>query len=517
MMPRSLRALLPTTAALALAACGGELDLQLTLVVRPCDADPGIDPLADVQLLRFTVYGEGIDSFNYQTRAVVNQRSVEIPKIPAGPDRNVVVEALGPGEVLVARGETGPLDLAQPARRLEAAVFLRVADGFTPTADGAAPTTCTTMGSARAGHTATLLGDGRVLIAGGFLRNQAGERVALRSTELYDPRTGRFEPGPELNQRRAFHTATHLPRSNLVVFAGGEMTPVPGQGAALVSAELYEEDTGVVRFLQMRVPRTRHAAAVPPDRGRLLLVGGQTPEHVSIASTEEFDPVRREFRLAPPLPGARFEPGAVGLSGGRVLVAGGFDGAAAQATVHLFVARDDGSYDLRAADQFNVRLANARYAPMMTVLDADRVLVAGGFSTRPPFALQGASRFAEVVNAASAQATPAEPLAVNRGHGGAVSLLDGTALVAGGAFASGTEPLVHTSADVYAPSTSGNGGVAMRRANRAMIAGRYHAAWTVLQDGTVLVTGGLDENGLARDSAEVFQPSYRASLQSPYR
>lgn len=62
------------------------------------------------------------------------------------------------------------------------------------------------MDNGRADHTATLLADGRVLICGGF---DAGGR-ALRSTELFDPGTGAFTPGPDLTAPRADHAAVFV-------------------------------------------------------------------------------------------------------------------------------------------------------------------------------------------------------------------------------------------------------------------------------------------------------------------
>ena len=71
---------------------------------------------------------------------------------------------------------------------------------------------------ARYEYTATVLDDGRVLVIGGF---DAGDRtVALRTTELWDPETGRFEPGPELEESRGGHSATLLPDGRVLVIGG---------------------------------------------------------------------------------------------------------------------------------------------------------------------------------------------------------------------------------------------------------------------------------------------------------
>ena len=67
------------------------------------------------------------------------------------------------------------------------------------------------MNQSRAGHTATLLGDGRVLIAGG-----RGDK----SSELYDPESHQFVVGPEMVEARSGHSATLLP-DGTVLIAGG--------------------------------------------------------------------------------------------------------------------------------------------------------------------------------------------------------------------------------------------------------------------------------------------------------
>src|SRR6202022_2161664 len=92
----------------------------------------------------------------------------------------------------------------------------------------------TPMLEPRSGHTATLLPDGRVLIAGGMRGNQN----FYKSTELYDPATGKFQPTGAMHLRRVGHVAVLLP-SGKVLVAGGWV----GNGGT-DSAELYDPVTG---------------------------------------------------------------------------------------------------------------------------------------------------------------------------------------------------------------------------------------------------------------------------------
>jgi D-alanyl-D-alanine carboxypeptidase len=92
------------------------------------------------------------------------------------------------------------------------------------------------MTTTREGHTATLLSDGRVLIAGG------GD-PSLASADLYDPATGKFSPTGSLATARTIHTATLL-ADGRVLIAGGEPDNSMLSGPFLASAEIYDPKTG---------------------------------------------------------------------------------------------------------------------------------------------------------------------------------------------------------------------------------------------------------------------------------
>ena len=100
--------------------------------------------------------------------------------------------------------------------------------------------------TARYYHTATLLPNGKVLVAGGYHGTSDGP---LASAELYDPATGTWSATGSLGTARIYHTATLLPNGKVLV-AGG----VASSGS-LASAELYDPATGT--WSRYRLPGHR--------------------------------------------------------------------------------------------------------------------------------------------------------------------------------------------------------------------------------------------------------------------
>lgn len=152
------------------------------------------------------------------------------------------------------------------------------------------------MKSPRFRHTATLLPDGSVLIAGGASEadpNAIGLGAnALGSAEIYDPWSGTTSAAADLHEPRWGHTATRL-RDGSVLIAGG----FSAEGEAYRAVELYDPRLGqFVNVGPMRAARGMHTATLLGD-GRVLVIGGATERTLSVVvrTAEIYDPETRSF------------------------------------------------------------------------------------------------------------------------------------------------------------------------------------------------------------------------------
>ena len=177
------------------------------------------------------------------------------------------------------------------------------------------------MTANRGDDTATLLASGKVLIAGGSSMDQTGPGLA--SAELYDPASGAFSPTGNMTDARFMHTAALL-HNGKVLIAGGA---VSNTAAPLATAELYDPSTGVFTNTgPMTIGREQHTATLLAD-GRVLIAGGEiaagSGNLQATASAEIYDPTTGTFSATGSMATARSFHTATLLPAGTVLVAGG--------------------------------------------------------------------------------------------------------------------------------------------------------------------------------------------------
>lgn len=170
------------------------------------------------------------------------------------------------------------------------------------------------MSEPRSAHSATLLKDGRVLLVGGLV-SVTGQETPTASSEIFDPKTDRITPGGKMSVPRAGHTATLLENGDVLITGGiDEKQPV-------ASAELYRAASGdFVPVGEMLVSRERHSAT-RLQNGTVLITGGTIAQPSEQA--EIFDPATRSFRRISPMNAPRAAQTSTLLADGRVLIAGG--------------------------------------------------------------------------------------------------------------------------------------------------------------------------------------------------
>lgn len=307
------------------------------------------------------------------------------------------------------------------------------------------------LNAARSAHTATVLADGRVLVAGGY--GAAGRR----SVEIYDPSTNVWTPTMPLLEARAGHTAVLLPSGEVLVAGGVGLSQAtataeifhPGtqqwrpagtlseartalasillpNGNVLLcggnsrAADLFVSSTGTFAPLpQMTTVRTAPALGLLPD-GRVLIASGEANGPGLPDTSEIFDPATGQFTAAAPLNDRHSLPWGSVQSSGKLVVSGGstpvtstevYDPATGVWTV---VSRESGS-----ADAF------------LTALSDGRLLSTGG--TRPYDANAPAGE--RVLDPTTNRWIEAAPQSQSRVLHSAVPLRDGRILVIGGAGA----------------------------------------------------------------------------------
>ena len=175
-------------------------------------------------------------------------------------------------------------------------------------------------------HTATLLLDGRVLVAGGDSSYLPGQ-TAESSAELYDPTNGAFSPAGNMATPRDGHTATLLPNGKVLIAGGGPR--INGAGYSLASAELYDPTTGTfARTGDMNVERTLHTATLLND-GKVLIAGGlrrvvgsSLSDITFLASAELYDPLTATFSATGSMNDALADTATL-LANGKVLITRG--------------------------------------------------------------------------------------------------------------------------------------------------------------------------------------------------
>jgi hypothetical protein len=210
-------------------------------------------------------------------------------------------------------------------------IVLSSAEIYDPASQTFAPTG--SMSIPRAGHTATLLSDGRVFVAGGTTDADDVVTIILnasKKTEIYDPATGLFTPGPDMVEPKVGHSAVRLLDNRVFVTCGATfvtiIVPIPVFSSV---SQIYNPTTNSYQGLPNAADARALFGLTRLLDGRVLLTGGVGGSPLSpgaLADAEIFNPAGGSFAPVPNMPNVRANHASVLLADGRVLVAGGGQG-----------------------------------------------------------------------------------------------------------------------------------------------------------------------------------------------
>jgi hypothetical protein len=336
------------------------------------------------------------------------------------------------------------------------------------------------MTTARADHTATLLRNGKVLIAGG----EGDGFHALASAELYDPSTRTFAPTGSMIMPRYAHSATLL-ADGRVLIAGG--TQDVNGGSYVFTAEIYDPSTGAFTATGDLTSIGGGVYASPGDVTTLLPDG-----RVFVAASnnaEIYDPQSGIFTPTGPYANLSDAYGITVtlLTNGKVLVTGCADayGSCSVGVTELF---DPQSGTFGVTGPMMLKYF-PDYGYTTALLTDGRVLFLGsgdfGFAD------------AEVYDPAAGTFAFTGSAITSHEIAPASRLTDGTVLIAGGQVPGGNGS---AEAELYVPASGTFEFVG------AMTAGRHSHTATPLPDDTVLITGGFSVWPDPTSSAEVYKP-----------
>lgn len=330
------------------------------------------------------------------------------------------------------------------------------------------------MNAQRAAHTATLLSDGKVLIAGGFQEEGTSE-VAIASAEVYDPTTNTFTPTGDMNEPRDGQTATLLPNGEVLIVGGW------GLSGRTSTAELYDPQTGKFSYTaSLAAPREGMTATLLKN-GKVLIAGGDSARNTPQLIAEIYDPTTNTFARAGSLNSGRSAHTATLLGDGNVLLVGG------NSSADVVLASAELYNPATGNFTFTGSLGVVRYKHAAVLLPDGTVLVMGGSNQND---WRGKYTSAEIYDSKMGTFTRITDLNRERFKlaDAAVLLKDGNVLIGGG----------NRQVEIFDAQSQ-----------RFLLGEKldndyYFSVLTLLKNGRVLITGGYDSRIQPSDKAWIY-------------
>jgi uncharacterized repeat protein (TIGR01451 family) len=328
-------------------------------------------------------------------------------------------------------------------------------------------------------HTATLLPNGKVLIAGGWFPTSS-------AAAIYDPGTGTFAITGNMTIPRFAHTATRLPSGKVLIAGGSTLTPPYLDPMPVTLAELYDPTTGTFTATgSMNDARWRHTATLLPN-GKVLITGGGWGAGPGYAgrinlSAELYDPASGTFSRTGNMSITRWQHAAALLTNGKVLITGG-----------VFLTWPADLYDPATGTFAATNAEPPINQHTATVLPDGEVLLVGATS------VFDATPAAQVYDPASdAFGTISGPTGAGANHS-ATLLPNGKVLLVSGAGSNGaslydpvSKSFIFLSGPPQPPTFFFYGPL-------------YYNTGTLLQNGRVLIAGGFDTFNLSVNFASLY-------------
>lgn len=514
--------------------CSSTVEVNVQ-IVDPCNQDA----VQEMAYLRLEPRGDGIDSAGLSTIVEVAQAAAPAIKIPLSSDFQLVASGFADDSFddVRAIGVSAKRDLSNAEEAIDVRVPFALVDNFYKTTKLDDSGECSTMNVARYGATATYLPEsGKVLIFGGAdltTDNGIPTLAYTRQIEIYDPDTGEFKRVGELTAGgpRVFHTATLLSDSRVLIAGGqahGSSVPESLRSALIVDASDPSNVKVAESGIGMHAARSGHIAAQLAD-GRVLLAGGRTlsPDGAPpayLASVEIFDPDSRTFvtptdasQNAVQMSTGRFGHSGFTLkSGFDVVIAGGMNETGPSLT--LEVLRINGT-QMMAKVSAGVTLG---VGPIFHAGDATiytnegGILLSGGYNTvadaqpasGPPLNPTANAEMYEFDSTnMEMRKVCSDSMSVARGFH-TLSIVDSRVIMIAGRGADGSP---QPSSETVKLQSNASCFTARPEVRSMTDARAQHAMAKMASSGEVLVVGGIQQGagevfGRSIDSAEIFSP-----------
>ena len=262
------------------------------------------------------------------------------------------------------------------------------------------------MADARAGHSAVRLVNGTVLIIGGD-----GPKGVLSTCEIYDPAARKFLPTASLHSPRSGATATRLQDNRVLVVGGYGL-----DGKSMAGAEIYNRNATFTSAAVMSTPRSFHSATLLPHE--CVLITGGMGTNAPLSSAELYNAELNRFLPLPNMSVARYRHATVPLPDGNILIVGGASGRSRQGTSTTEIFDVEHRTFLGGGSMNKPRLD----LPEPVVTSGGKVLVVGG------------SRIEEVYDPVTKTFSAASgTMERSRWYQSATVLSEGNVVIAGGA------------------------------------------------------------------------------------